>query len=98
MVSAGGESFTYTTPSDNDGNSTLDFLEVGSGVKSYTQPSGVITTEGQSESFTVTATGTSEIVYKWQISSDNGVTWTDVQHASPYAGANPKTLTFDPIP
>jgi len=97
VVSAGGESFTYTTPSDSDGNSTLDFLEEGSGVKSYNQPSGVITTEGQSESFTVTATGTSEIVYKWQISSDNGVTWTDVQNASPYSGASTKTLTIDPI-
>ena len=78
VLSTGSGPFTYETPNDLDVNGIKDFLEAGSGVQSYTNPDGVITTEGQEEKFSVNVTSLSTIFYQWQRSTDNGATWTDL--------------------
>ena len=45
------------------------------------QPKSQTVTEGQSASFTVTATGES-LSYQWQQSADNGLSWTDIDGAT----------------
>ena len=44
-------------------------------------------------SFTVSASGTA-ISYQWQVSTDGGVTWSNVTNAGPFSGASTSTLTI----
>lgn len=52
------------------------------------QPANVAACEGSDAVFMVTATGSS---YQWQISTDNGVSWTDI------SGANSTTLNISAV-
>ncbi|MBS1780220.1 MAG: T9SS type A sorting domain-containing protein [Bacteroidetes bacterium] len=47
--------------------------------------------------FGITATGTA-LTYQWQVSTDNGVTWTNVHPGVPYTGINTATLTVSNAP
>ena len=53
-----------------------------------TQPSNVTVTEGETATFSVTATG-SNLTYQWQQSTDGGSTWTNID------GANSATYTIE---
>ncbi len=97
ILSTGSGAFTYTTPLDADGNGTKDFLEAGGGVQSYTNPDGVITTEGQEEKFSVTVTSNSTVFYTWQRSTDNGATWTDLTENAVYSGVATRELTISSV-
>jgi hypothetical protein len=57
-----------------------------------TQPTDQTVNAGQNASFTVAAVGTPTPSYQWQVSSDNGVTWTNVT-ATATNGATTPTLT-----
>lgn len=56
-------------------------LQVGTGATINTQPSSVTTCVGNNASFTVGATGSS-LTYQWQVSTDAGVTFTNITGAT----------------
>ena len=49
-------------------------------------------TQGTSATFTVAATG-GGLTYQWQVSTDNGTTYTNVANGTNYSGATTSTLT-----
>jgi len=51
------------------------------------QPQDVLAVSGSVASFNVTATAQSAIVYQWQVSSDSGLTWSNVVPAGGMGGA-----------
>lgn len=61
------------------------------------QPQPVVSCIGNSEVFSVAATSDTQITYQWQVSTDNGVNWTNVVNGAPYSGALTATLTVNPI-
>ena len=97
IFSAGGVGFSYSAPKDLDANGTYDFMQAGGGITASTNPDGVVTTEGSSETFTVSATAVSTVVYQWQRSINNGSSWTNLSNSGPYSGTNTKTLTINPV-
>jgi len=50
------------------------------------QPVNMSIPPGTSAFFNVSATGTPPLAYRWQLSSNAGVSWTDVGNAAPYSG------------
>lgn len=60
-----------------------------------TPPASVSVCAGLPAVFTATATGAG-IAYQWQVSTNNGVTWTNLTNGAPYAGVTTNTLTVNP--
>jgi FG-GAP-like repeat len=56
-----------------------------------TQPSNQSVPAGGNAAFSVTATGTA-LTYQWQVSSNGGVSWTNVSNTLPYGGATTAAL------
>lgn len=67
----------YTKPNDNDSNSVYDFQEAGTAPVITTQPDYQYVLDGADAIFTVTASGTI-LAYQWQVSTDDGVTYSDI--------------------
>lgn len=57
-----------------------------------TQPADASVAYGGHASFSVQVAGTAPISLQWQLSTDGGVTWTNVTNAAPYSGATSATL------
>jgi len=57
-----------------------------------TQPSGVATTVGKSVTFSVTASNTNS--YQWQVSTDNGISFTNLNNDSDYSGVQTTDLVL----
>ena len=55
------------------------------------KPSGITVCPDDAASFTESATGTT-LTYQWQVSTDNGSTWTSLTNTSPYSGVTTSTL------
>lgn len=51
-----------------------------------------------STSFSIAASGNPAPSYQWQISTDNGATWTDVVASATYSGVNSATLSLVNVP
>jgi len=62
-----------------------------------TDPVDTTAVAGGSASFSVTAEGSAPLVYRWQVSSDGGLTWSNVENGTPYSGADTDTLTINPV-
>lgn len=60
------------------------------------QPLAAAVGDGQSATFSVTATGTPTPGYAWQVSIDNGGSWTTLTDTAPYAGTTTSTLSINP--
>lgn len=56
-----------------------------------TQPVDVIVCELQSATFTIVSNSVTS--YQWQVSTDNGLTWTNLTNNTTYAGASTDSLT-----
>jgi len=87
----------YTTPADLDNNGIADFLEEGSAASFLTQPSDLeIFNEGDNLVIGADATALSSIVYQWQYSPDDGITWIDLQdtiyNGTTFIGSSTNTL------
>ncbi|MDP1746058.1 MAG: C1 family peptidase [Bacteroidota bacterium] len=54
-------------------------------------------TQGSNTTFTFSATGTGK-TYQWQVSSNNGSTWTNITNGSPYSNATGLTLKISQAP
>jgi gliding motility-associated-like protein len=57
------------------------------------QPTNETICEGQDVSFSLNANGTS-LNFQWQISTDGGANFSDLNETAPYAGVNTSTLTI----
>ncbi len=76
--------------------STAATLTINAGLSITTQPHNATATVGQtaSASFTIAASGgTTPLAVHWQISTDNGLTFTSLSNGSGVAGATTTTLT-----
>ena len=58
------------------------------------QPDNVEICAGNNASFTVTAIGSPDLSYLWQVSTDNGATWTSLVDGAPYSGVLTNTLNI----
>jgi hypothetical protein len=59
-----------------------------------TQPVNVSVCTGTNTSFTVAATGATNLTYQWQMSTDGGVNWNGLSNIAPYSGVTTATLTI----
>lgn len=60
-----------------------------------TQPTDVITCERETATFTVVSNPVNS--YQWQVSIDNGTTWTDIVNNATYSGATTISLTVSNV-
>jgi subtilisin-like proprotein convertase family protein len=78
----------YGAAPNGNGTRIANFTVLG-GVATFTsQPTNTTVCAGTTASFSATAAGNPPITYQWQVSTDNGVTWTDI------AGATASTYSF----
>lgn len=84
-VKAGTATITVTT-ADGGKTANCDVTVIAAATTITTQPQSVTVTEGQSATFSVTATG-DNLRYQWQINSGNG--WSDI------TGATDASYTID---
>lgn len=59
-------------------------------------PAAVTLEEGQNASFAIAASNAT--AYQWQVSTDGGLTWTDVSNTLPYIGADQANLQILAVP
>ncbi len=59
-------------------------------------PSNVTACGGSTVTFTGAGSGAG-ITYQWQVSTNGGVTYTNVTNGAPYSGATTTTLTINPV-
>ncbi|MEN8123808.1 MAG: gliding motility-associated C-terminal domain-containing protein, partial [Bacteroidota bacterium] len=81
----------YTTPNDLNTNGVFDFQEAGSASDITSQPVDTEITLGDDATFTVSGNAT---YYQWQVSTDRGSTWVDVEESDKYSGTSTSTLTI----
>ncbi|MFT3909312.1 MAG: GEVED domain-containing protein [Ferruginibacter sp.] len=62
------------------------------------QPANRSICDHTNTSFSVSSPGSININYQWKVSTDNGVTYTDVSNAGVYSGANTAILTLTDVP
>ena len=80
----------YTTPNDLNNNGTPDFQEAGLPSAITSQPSDIEVTLGDNAVFSVSGNAT---YYKWQVSTDDGSSWSDLMDDAQYSGTQTNTLT-----
>lgn len=85
-----GNSDGYTTPNDNNTNSTYDFQEASAVPSIPGQPVDRIICPGCSTSFTVTASDVTD--YQWQIF--NGTTWVDLTNTGVHSAVTTNSLVI----
>jgi hypothetical protein len=66
-------------------------------LSSMTAPANVSITSGSPADFTVTPAGPGPYNLQWQVSSNNGVTWTNLANTPPYTGVNSNQLHIDSV-
>ncbi len=82
----------YTTPVDNDLNGTFDFLEATVPPAIISQPANSTVLEAASASFSVNVSNVD--TYQWQLSTNNGASFTAIAEAGIYSGTNSAVLTI----
>ena len=84
----------YDSPDDANNNGTKDYLEVGSALSLTSSPTPLNVLIGSNVQFVgagSVAHGT--ITYNWQISTDDGGSWSDMSDGGKYSGATTNTLS-----
>ena len=88
----------YITPEDRDLNGVFDFLEEGSSVTILTNPSSVSIIETRDARYEILYTVDGTVLFQWQVSEDEGVTWVDVVDDEVYNGSKTSVLTLTNAP
>ncbi|MEX0315375.1 MAG: immunoglobulin domain-containing protein [Allomuricauda sp.] len=92
LVTSGSDG--YTTPNDNDTNTTYDYREAGTPPTITSQPVGATICPGCTTTMTVTSAGD---VFQWQLF--NGSSWDNLSDTGIYSGTATGTLTItNPTP
>ena len=74
--------------------SNLVLVDVYSPIQMINHPASINTCASQGKTFSVTASGDGTLSYNWQVSADNGVSWTNISAASTnYTGFTTSTLS-----
>ncbi|WP_273567807.1 hypothetical protein [Maribacter halichondriae] len=81
----------YTTPNDLDANSIFDFQEVSTPAI-LQNPFDEVLCEDENAQFQVLVVNSNTIT--WEISTDNGASWSDVPDNGSYDGINTETLNI----
>ena len=95
-LTPGNVTVVYTLDNGTCTNTAATSLTVNAPAVITVQPSRTTFCAGSNASFSVTATGTGTLTYKWQVSTD-GITFTDISGA-PYVGGNTGFLTISGVP
>jgi hypothetical protein len=61
-----------------------------------TQPVSQTAIIGKNPQFMVAASGTPPLTYQWQVSTNGGLSWSNMSNVPPYSGATTPTLTVSP--
>ena len=77
---------------------TLTVNAAGTAPVITTQPASSTITAGQNASFSVAASGTPAPTFQWQVSTNNGSSFSNVSNGGIYAGATAATLTLTNVP
>ncbi len=85
-------SASYASPADADNNSTFDFKELGTAPTITDEPTNQRTFIQEDTTFDLIQTGSTDI--QWQVSNDNGSTFTDISDGSEYTGTQNTTLNI----
>ena len=91
IVTSGSDG--YTTPADNDSNTTYDYREAGSAPTITLQPVNTTTCPGCTTTISATVTADN---YQWQYY--NGGSWIDLSDSGVYSGTTTNILTINPTP
>lgn len=92
MVTSGSDG--YSTPNDNDSNSTFDYREVGTAPMITSQPVDVTTCPGCTTSISTIVTADQ---FQWQYY--NGSSWVNLSDTGIYSGTSTNVLTItNPTP
>ncbi|MET1260968.1 hypothetical protein ABV409_16610 [Flagellimonas sp. DF-77] len=90
VVTSGSDG--YTSPADENTNSTFDFQEAGSAPSITTQPTDTTVCPGCSANFTVAAAGNR---FQWQLF--DGSSWNDLSDSGVYSGTTTTTLAISNV-
>ena len=88
----------YIDALDRDNNSIYDYKEKGSSLAIINNPSSVSIIETRNAKYTVQAIADGTILYQWQASDDEGVSWVDIQDDNVYLGTLTASLTLTNAP
>ena len=86
VTSSGIGTYTYATPADLDGNGVYDFLESASAATIVSSPSDATTRNNGSTMFIAKGSSDGTLKYTWQVSTDEGTTFTDIDQLSTNGG------------
>lgn len=87
LVTSGSDG--YTTPADNNANTTYDYREIGSAPNITAQPTNTVTCPGCTTALSATVTADQ---FQWQYY--NGTIWTNLTDGGIYSGTTTTTLTI----
>ena len=79
VTSTGNGIYTYSDPDDLDGNGVFDFLESGSFASVASSPTDVTVSNNGSAIFVAKGSSEGAIKYTWQVSTDEGNTFEDIE-------------------
>ena len=88
---------SYGTPPDNDSDGTEDFLQVSTQAVVVTQPVDVVRQGGDDAEYNAVVTGDATIIYQWQYSDDETLTWNDLTDGGTYSGVTTNTLSLTAV-
>lgn len=96
LVTGTNQTDGYSTPADLDGEGTADYLQPESGAVILTPPADVTAFAGGNAVMTVDVSQGD--IYQWQVSTDGGITYTDLADNAIYSGSSTTTLTITAAP
>ena len=89
VVTSGSDG--YTTPADNDSNTTYDYREAGAAPVVTVQPSDTVSCPGPGCVANISITAVAN-TFQWQLF--NGTSWDDLSDTGIYSGTSTNTLTI----
>ena len=84
----------YTTPKDGDSNNIADYQEVGADPVLSANASDQTVVENTQAIFTVNVTSSNPVSFQWQVSTDDGITWTNLVEDDFTKGVDTNELTI----
>ena len=78
VTSTGDGPYSYGTPDDLDGNGTADYLQAGADATVGSSPSNSTVSNNTKTIFVASGSSDCEIDYTWQVSTDAGTTWNEI--------------------
>ncbi len=83
----------YTTPIDSNNSGVLDYLEDLVEIQIITQPAKLVkVTPDEMIEISIVTSPQQDVEIKWQISTDSGVSWTDLEESADFQGVKSYSL------